>query len=195
VLAGGGVASDRILNARLDEIDFSRLETRRDECASLPVLIDDDPATTLLSIRTKARRQASAGGLALVVVDYLQLMTGEERRERRELEVATISRGLKALARELKVPVLAVSQLSRAVEMRADKRPVLADLRESGQVEQDADVVLFLYRDAVYNLDADPGAAEVIIAKQRNGPTGALRLTWLGQRMSFVNAAPVGTDF
>ncbi|MHB1554596.1 MAG: replicative DNA helicase [Acidimicrobiales bacterium] len=195
VLAGGGVASDRLLAARLDDLDWSRLETRRAELAGVPLLIDDAPGTTLLAIRGRARRQAARGGLALLVVDYLQLIGADRRGTRREAEVAEISRGLKALARELHVPVVAVAQLNRAVELRADKRPMLSDLRESGQLEQDADLVLLLHRAAVYDLDADPGAAELIVAKHRNGPTGVDKLTWLAQRMSFANAAPAGVDF
>lgn len=195
VLAGGGVASDRLLAGRLDDLDFSRLETRRAELSGVPLLIHDAAGTTLLGIRAGARRQAARGGLALIVVDYLQLIGAERRGTRREVEVAEVSRGLKALARELHVPILAVAQLSRAVELRADKRPVLADLRESGQLEQDADLVLLLHRPAAYQLDADPGAAELIVAKHRNGPTGVVRLTWLAHRMSFANAAPAGVDF
>jgi replicative DNA helicase len=189
-LAGGEVASDRLLSGRLDAIDFDRLEARRDQLAGLPLLIDDAPGTTLGTVRARARRQASRGGLALVVVDYLQLIGAEPgRKERRELEVAEVSRGLKALARELAIPVIAAAQLNRGVETRADKRPVLADLRDSGQLEQDADLVLLLHRPAVYDLDANPTVAELIVAKHRNGPTGSVPLVWLGQRMSFENAA------
>lgn len=193
-LAGGGVASDRLLSGRLDALDHERLRRRRDHMASLPLLIDDSPGITLAAIRAKARRQLSKG-LVLVVVDYLQLVVGEGRRERRELEVAEVSRGLKSLARELEVPVVAVAQLNRGLELRANKRPVLADLRDSGQLEQDADVVLFLHRPAVYDLEADPGAAELIVAKHRNGPTGSVHLTWLPHRMAFVDAARTGVDF
>jgi replicative DNA helicase len=189
LLARGGVASDRLLSGQLDALDFERMERRRVRLADVPLQIDDSPGTTLLAIRSKARRLAARDGLGLVVVDYLQLVTGEGRRERRELEVAEVSRGLKSLARELGVPVLALAQLNRAVELRTNKRPLLADLRESGQLEQDADVVLLLHRAAMYDLEADPGAAEVIVAKHRNGPTGSVHLTWLSHRMSFVSAA------
>ena len=192
VLAGGGVASDRLLAGRLDDLDFARLETRRAELSAVPLFIDDAPGTTLIAIRARARRQAARGGLALLIVDYLQLIGAERRGTRREAEVAEISRGLKALARELHVPVLAVAQLNRAVELRADKRPMLSDLRESGSLEQDADVVALLHRPGVYDREADPGAAELIIAKHRNGPTGVVRLTWLPHRMSFASAAPAG---
>jgi replicative DNA helicase len=190
-LAGGGVASDRLLSGRLDDVDFARLRARRDHLARLPVFVDDAPGVTVGAIRARARRQAAAGGLALVVVDYLQLVGSEGRRERRELEVAEVSRGLKALARELAVPVLALCQLNRGVEARSDKRPVLSDLRDSGQQEQDADLVLLLHRPALYDTDADPGQAELLVAKHRSGPTGTVPLTWLGWRMTFVDAGSV----
>jgi len=189
ILARGGVSSERLLSGQLDKLDFERVERHRARLTGVPLHIDDSPNTTLLAIRSKARRLAARDGLGLVVVDYLQLVTGEGRRERRELEVAEVSRGLKALARELAVPVLALAQLNRAVELRSNKRPVLADLRESGQLEQDADVVLLLHRAEMYDLDADPGAAEVIVAKHRNGPTGSVHLVWLSHRMSFADAA------
>src|SRR4029077_14208190 len=144
-------------------------------------------------IRSKARRlKARTGDLGMVVVDYLQLMTGRTSAENRQVEISEISRGLKILARELQVPVVALSQLSRALEMRADKRPMLADLRESGALEQDADVVLFLYRDEIYNPESpDPGMAEVIVAKHRSGPTGVARLAFRGQYTRFDNMARV----
>jgi replicative DNA helicase len=194
-LAGGGVGSDRLLSGRLSEVDFQRLALRRDQLAGRPLLIDDSPVITLAAIHARAGDQASQGGLALLIVDYLQLVVSERRRERRELEVAEVSRGLKSLARELSVPVLAVAQLNRAVELRADKRPLLADLRDSGQLEQDADLVLLLHRPSLYDLDADPCAAELIVAKHRNGQTGSVPLVWLGHRMTFANATPVGADF
>jgi replicative DNA helicase len=191
LLTGGGVDSERMASARLDEADFARLRRRRDQLADLPLVIDDAPGMTLAHIRTRARREAARRGLALVVVDYLQLVMGD-RAERRELEVAEISRGLKALARELSVPVLAVAQLNRAVELRTEKRPLLADLRDSGQIEQDADVVVLLHRPSVYDLGADPLAAELIVAKHRNGPTGSIPLVWLSNRMAFADA--IGAD-
>jgi replicative DNA helicase len=191
LLTGGGVDSERMASARLDEADFARLRRRRDQLADLPLVIDDAPGMTLAHIRTRARREAARQGLALVVVDYLQLVMGD-RAERRELEVAEISRGLKALARELSVPVLAVAQLNRAVELRTEKRPLLADLRDSGQIEQDADVVVLLHRPSVYDLGADPLAAELIVAKHRNGPTGSIPLVWLSNRMAFADA--IGAD-
>jgi replicative DNA helicase len=144
-----------------------------------------------MEIRAKARRmKARYGGLSLLVIDYLQLMSGGSNSENRQLEVSEISRGLKILARELETPIIALSQLSRTLETRADKRPMLADLRESGSLEQDADVVMFLYRDEVYNREsADKGVAEVIIAKHRSGPTGLVKLVFNGVYTKFDNAA------
>ncbi len=192
VFAGGGVPSDRLLVGRLDDVDFARLEARRAELTEAALFIDAAAGTTLLAIRARARWQAARGGLALVVVDYLQLVGAERRGTRREAEVAEVSRGLKSLARELQVPVIAVAQLNRAVELRTVKQPVLADLRESGQLEQDADVVLLLHRPVVYDLNADPLSAELHVAKHRNGPTGLVPLVWLARRMSFVDDASEG---
>jgi replicative DNA helicase len=191
VLARGGVSSERLRTGRLDSLDFERLRAQRDRVAGLPLVIDDDSTTTILGLRSKARHTVRAGGLGLVVVDYLQLVQAEssERHERRELAVAAVSRGLKGVARQLEVPVLAVAQLNRAVELCTDKTPTMADLRESGSLEQDADVVLLLHRPVLYDPDADPGLAELHIAKHRNGPTGVVRLTWLPARMSFANRA------
>jgi replicative DNA helicase len=144
-----------------------------------------------MEIRSKARRlQQRVGKLGLIIVDYLQLMTGRSSAENRQVEVSEISRGLKILARELDCPVMALSQLSRGLEMRADKRPMLADLRESGSIEQDADIVMFIYRDEVYTADSpDRGTAEIIVAKQRNGPTGVARLAFLDHYTKFANMA------
>jgi replicative DNA helicase len=144
-----------------------------------------------MEIRAKARRLAQRySKLGLIVVDYLQLMTGRTSAENRQVEVSEISRGLKILARELSVPVIALSQLSRNLESRADKRPMLSDLRESGSIEQDADVVMFIYRDEVYNPEStERGVAEIIVAKQRNGPIGNKRLVFLGPYTRFDNAA------
>jgi replicative DNA helicase len=144
-----------------------------------------------MEIRSKARKlKSQIGDLGLVVVDYVQLMTGRTSAENRQVEVAEISRGLKILAREIEAPVMALAQLNRGLEQRADKRPMLSDLRESGSLEQDADVVLFLYRDEVYNRETqDQGIAEVIVAKHRSGPTGTVRLAFLGQYTRFANMA------
>ena len=157
----------------------------------MPLFLDDNPRVTVMEMRAKARRiKARFGGLGLIVVDYIQLMSSGGRAENRQLEVSEISRNLKILARELEVPIIALSQLSRRLEERSDKRPMLADLRESGSLEQDADVVMFLYRDEVYNADSpDKGSAEVIVAKHRSGPIGTKRLVFLGQYTRFDNAA------
>ena len=165
--------------------------SQRRKLVDAPLWIDDTPNTTVMEIRAKARRlKSKVGDLGLIVIDYLQLMTGRANAESRQVEISEMSRGLKILARELETPVMALSQLSRGLEMRADKRPMLADLRESGAIEQDADVVMFLYRDEIYNPDtADKGTAEVIVAKHRNGPTGVCRLAFLDYCTLFANMA------
>jgi replicative DNA helicase len=177
--------------------DWPKLVRGVAEVARAPIWIDDTAGVTLMEIRAKVRRLASqlnASGerpLALVVVDYLQLMIGQgNRQENRQQEIAEISRGLKVLARDLDVPVLAIAQLSRAVEARHDKRPLLSDLRDSGAIEQDADMVMFLYRDEYYNPESDDkGIAEVIVGKHRNGPTGKVQLAWLEQYTKFASLA------
>jgi replicative DNA helicase len=185
--------------------DWPKLVRGVAEVGRAPIWIDDSAGITLMEIRAKVRRlasrlyaQTSADGqssapLSLVVVDYLQLMVGSlagNRSENRQQEIAEISRGLKVLARDLNVPVLAIAQLSRAVEQRHDKRPLLSDLRDSGAIEQDADMVMFLYRDEYYNPDSDDkGIAEVIIGKHRNGPTGKVQLAWLEQYTKFASLA------
>ena len=186
------VDSSRIRNGRLQEQDWPKIGDAVARLGDAPLFIDDNPNTTVMEIRAKARRlKARQGGLGLIIVDYLQLMSGSSV-ENRQLEVSSISRGLKVLARELQVPVVALSQLSRQLEARADKRPTLADLRESGSLEQDADVVMFLYRDEMYNPEsADRGTAEVIIAKHRNGPTGKVQLAFLDHYTRFANMARV----
>ena len=153
-------------------------------------LIIDDTATTLAEIRSKCRKYKQTYDIEMVVIDYLQLMSGSNtrRNESRQQEISEISRALKVLARELNVPIIALSQLSRAVEARQDHKPMLSDLRESGAIEQDADVVMFLYRDEYYNPDTEKkNIAEVIVAKQRNGATGSVELVWLGQYTKFAN--------
>jgi len=177
--------------------DWPKLVRGVAEVARAPVWIDDTAGITLMEMRAKVRRLASrlnAQGeipLSLVVVDYLQLMIGQRTRaENRQQEIAEISRGLKVLARDLNIPVLAIAQLSRAVEQRHDKRPLLSDLRDSGSIEQDADMVMFLYRDEYYNPDSDDkGIAEIIIGKHRNGPTGKVQLAWLEQYTKFASLA------
>ena len=186
------VDATRMRNGRLLEADWPKISHAIGRLGEAPIYIDDNPAITVMDIRAKCRRLKSREGLGMVVVDYLQLMSGRSSAENRQVEISEISRGLKILARELKVPVIALSQLSRNLEMRSDKRPMLADLRESGALEQDADVVMFLYRDELYNPDsADRGTAEVIVAKHRSGPTGIARLAFLGQYTRFANMARV----
>ncbi|MGO9196852.1 MAG: replicative DNA helicase [Acidimicrobiales bacterium] len=160
----------------------------RDRMKTWPLRIDDDAAVTALTIRSRARRMLAREGLGLVVIDYLQLVSHRQT-ENRQTQVAEISRELKRIARELSVPVVAVSQLSRNLEAREDKVPRMSDLRESGQLEQDADAVVFLHRPEVYDNEAEPGLAQVIVAKHRNGPTGVIHLTWLPQRMRFADRA------
>jgi replicative DNA helicase len=184
----------RMRNGRLLESDWPKISSAIGRLGDAPIYLDDNPNVTIMDIRAKARRLKAREGVGLVVVDYLQLMTGHarSRAENRQVEVSEISRGLKVLARELDIPVVALSQLSRNLEMRQDKRPVLADLRESGSIEQDADVVLFIYRDELYNPDSpDRGTADVIIAKHRNGPTGLVQLAFVDHHTRFANMARV----
>jgi replicative DNA helicase len=185
------VDSKLMRNGRLGPEDWSRVSHAMGRLADAPLYIDDNPQTTVMEIRAKARRLRSRlGDLGLVVVDYLQLMTGRTSAENRQVEVSEISRGLKILARELEVPVVALSQLSRQLEMRADKRPMLSDLRESGSLEQDADIVMFLYRDEVYNPESpDRGTAEILVSKHRSGPTGMDRVTFNNRFTRFDNLA------
>ena len=187
------IDSARVRTGRLSEDDWGRISQAIGRLASAPIWIDDNPNLTVMEIRAKARRlKSQVGTLGMVVVDYLQLMTGRTRAENRQVEVSEISRGLKILARELECPVVALSQLSRQLELRSDKRPMLADLRESGSIEQDADVVMFIYRDDVYHPDSpDRGQAEIIVSKHRNGPTGVTRLAFLEQFTRFANMARV----
>jgi replicative DNA helicase len=178
----------KLRTGNLTDQDWSRLGQAVGRLADAPVFIDDTEAVTVLEIRAKARRLKQKAGLGLIIVDYLQLMSGPRRSENRQQEISEISRSLKILARELDCPVIAVSQLSRAVEQRQDKRPMLSDLRESGAIEQDADLVMFIYRDEVYNVDStDKGTAEVLVAKHRNGPVGKVRLTFLENYTKFAN--------
>ena len=181
----------RMRNGKLLADDWPKITNAVGRLAEAPIYIDDNPNLTVMEIRGKARRlKAKLGDLGLIVIDYLQLMTGRTNAENRQVEVAEISRGLKILARELEVPVVALSQLSRNLEQRADKRPMLSDLRESGSLEQDADVVMFLYRDEVYNPESpDRGTAEIIVAKHRSGPVGTSRLAFLDHSTKFANMA------
>jgi replicative DNA helicase len=184
------VDSQKLRTGRLSESDWSKIG-RAIGRLEVPLHLDDNPSLTVMEIRAKARRmKARYGSLGLIVIDYLQLMQGRSSAENRQLEVSEISRNLKVLARELEVPIVALSQLSRNLETRGDKRPMLADLRESGSLEQDADVVMFIYRDEVYHPDSpDKGVAEVIVAKHRSGPIGTRRLVFLAPYTRFDNAA------
>jgi replicative DNA helicase len=185
------VDASRMRNGRLLDTDWPKISQAVGRLGEAPIFIDDNPNLTVMEIRSKARRlQSRNGDLGLIIVDYIQLMTGRTSVENRQVEVSEISRGLKILARELNTPVVALSQLSRNLEMRADKRPMLADLRESGAIEQDADVVMFIYRDEMYNPESqDRGTAEIIVAKHRNGPTGIERLAFLDHYSRFANMA------
>ena len=186
------VDSQRLRTGRLSPSDYQRIAKAGAKLNTAPIWIDDSPGATVLEMRAKARRLKAEGGLGLLVIDYLQLMAGTGRQESRQQEVSQISRGLKALARELEVPVIAVSQLSRGPELRTNHRPQLSDLRDSGSIEQDADLVMFLYRPEYYSssgLDEDgsslEGKAELILSKQRNGPTGSLDLYFHKQHTRF----------
>jgi replicative DNA helicase len=187
------IDSSRMRGGFLSESDLARINRAAGALYDIPIYIDDSPAISALEIRAKARRMKMDKGLGLVVVDYLQLMRGRASAERRELEISEISRSLKALAKELNIPVVALSQLNRKVEERTNKRPVLSDLRESGAIEQDADVILFIYRDEVYHKEEDnpnKGIAELILAKQRNGPIGSVKLAFLATYTRFEDLAP-----
>ncbi len=178
----------KIRTGDLTEEDWIKLVHAATPLSQAPIFIDDTPAISAMEIRSKARRLKLEHGLGMIVIDYLQLMSGRGNIESRQQEVSDISRSLKALARELEVPVVTLSQLSRGPEARQDHRPMLSDLRESGAIEQDADLVVFLYRDEYYNPDSEKqNIAEAIIAKQRNGPTGTVELVWLGQYTQFAS--------
>ena len=184
------VDSTRLRNGDLSGTDWTKLSQAIGRLGTAAISIDDDPHLTVMELRAKARRYKSTHGLDLIIIDYLQLMAGRPGAENRTLEVSEVSRGLKLLARELNVPVVALSQLSRGLESRADKRPMLSDLRDSGGIEQDSDVVIFLFRSELYDPDSpDKGTAEVIVAKQRNGPTGTSRLAFLAHYARFANMA------
>lgn len=184
------VDAGKLRGGFLGEADWPRLTRAAGLISEAPIFIDDSPAINVLELRAKARRLQKEYNLGLVVVDYLQLMRGVGRFDNREREISEISRSLKALAKELDVPIMALSQLNRGVETRQDKRPQLADLRESGAIEQDADVIAFIYRDEMYNPDSeDRGKAEVIVGKQRNGPTGKVTLAFRSSLTRFDDLA------
>jgi replicative DNA helicase len=191
------IDAHRLRGGFLGERDWGRLSQAIGTLSEAKIFIDDTPSIGVLEMRAKCRRLASEHGLHLVVVDYIQLMQGRGRFENRTLELASISRSLKGLAKELNVPIVVLSQLSRAPESRSDHRPQLSDLRESGALEQDADVVVFIYREDMYLDKSQPptdaqGVAELLIAKQRNGPTGVVKLAFIREYTRFENLA-VGT--
>jgi replicative DNA helicase len=186
------VDSQRLRKGFLGETDWTKLVKASADLSEAAIYIDDSPAITVLEMKAKARRLKADAGLGLIILDYLQLMRGGAYKESREQEISEISRSLKALAKELNVPIIALSQLNRKVEDRTDRRPQMADLRESGAIEQDADVIAFIYRDEVYHKSEDnpeKGIAEIIIGKQRNGPTGTVKLAFLEKYTSFENLA------
>ncbi len=189
----GRLDQQRMRNGSLEDEDWVRLTTAVGKLNDAPIYIDEGAGLSAFELRARARRlQRQSGQLGLIVVDYIQLMSGtsDKANENRATEISEISRSLKSLAKELNVPVVALSQLNRSVEQRQDKRPVMSDLRESGAIEQDADLILFIYRDEVYNKDSEQkGMAEIIISKQRNGPIGTVRLTFLGEHTRFENFA------
>jgi replicative DNA helicase len=186
----GRINSHRVRTGKLTDDDWPRLTSAVTLLNEAPIHIDDTPGLTPMELRARARRLKREHGLGLVIVDYLQLMQSNDNLENRATEISNITRALKGLAKELDVPLIAMSQLNRSLEQRTDKRPVMSDLRESGAIEQDADVILFIYRDEVYNEDSpEKGTAEVIIGKQRNGPIGKVRLTFLGEYTRFENYA------
>jgi replicative DNA helicase len=192
----GRLDQHRMRTGKLEDEDWEKLTTALGKLNEAPIFIDEGAALSSFDVRARSRRlHRQCGKLGLIVVDYLQLMAAPAGRqgENRATEISEISRSLKALAKELDCPVVALSQLNRSVEQRPDKRPVMSDLRESGAIEQDADLILFIYRDEVYNPDStDKGTAEIIIAKQRNGPIGRVRLTFIGEHTRFENFANAG---
>ena len=191
------VDAHKVRTGFLSQADWPRLVTAAGKLSDAPIYIDDSPGITVMELRAKARRLKAQHDIQMIVLDYLQLMQGHSRSsDNRQQEISEISRSLKALARELNVPLIAISQLSRAVEQRSDHRPQLSDLRESGAIEQDADLVILLLREEYYNpTEENKGMAEAIIAKQRNGPVGTLNLTFIGEYMRFENLVRGQDDF
>jgi replicative DNA helicase len=187
----GSVEGGKVRTGELDNDDWARIIEASEVLREQSIHIDDTPGVIITDVKARARRlKAAEPNLGLIVIDYLQLMQGDDPKSSRQQQISDISRGLKILAKDLEVPVLALSQLNRGVEQRAEKRPMVSDLRESGAIEQDADIIMFIYRDEIYNVDSpDKGLAEVIIAKQRNGPTGTVKLAFQGQFTRFDNLA------
>jgi len=193
----GRLDQQRLRTGRLNDDDWPRLTHAIQKMNDAQLYIDETPALSSIELRARARRLSrQCGKLGLIIIDYLQLMSASSAGENRATEISEISRNLKGLAKELQCPVIALSQLNRSLEQRPNKRPVMSDLRESGAIEQDADVILFIYRDQVYNPDSpDKGTAEIIIGKQRNGPIGTVRLTFLGEYTKFDNYAGGGAMY
>jgi len=190
------VDAHKVRTGFLSQADWPRLVSAAGKLSEAPIYIDDTPGITVMELRAKARRLKSQYDIKLIILDYLQLMQGPARSENRQQEISEISRSLKALARELNVSLIAISQLSRAVEQRADHKPQLSDLRESGAIEQDADLVALIVREEIYNpTEENKGMADLIIAKQRNGPIGNIKLAFLGEFMRFDNLAARGEEF
>ena len=182
------VDASKLRTGQLADNEWERLLESADDIARSNLIIDDTPSISVAELRSKCRKFKAERGLSMIIIDYLQLMSGSGKAESHQLEIAEISRGLKAVAREMNVPVLALSQLSRQVEQRPDHRPMLSDLRDSGAIEQDADVVMFIYRDDYYHPDTErKGISEIIIAKQRNGQVGTIELVWLAEYTKFAN--------
>ncbi|MGY8795557.1 MAG: replicative DNA helicase, partial [Woeseiales bacterium] len=187
----GRVDQTHLRTGNFPDEDWSRINTAVQLMSDAPIYIDDSPGLSPTEIRARARRLKRESNLGLIVLDYLQLMQVHGASENRATEISEISRSLKSLAKELEVPIIALSQLNRSVEQRTDKRPVMSDLRESGAIEQDADLIIFIYRDEVYNPDSPKkGIADIIIAKQRNGPIGDFLLTFVGKYTKFENWVP-----
>jgi replicative DNA helicase len=185
-----GVEAQNIRNGEISDGEWAKLVEAAEKIGRSNLIIDDTPGISIGELRSKCRKYKLEHNLGLIIIDYLQLMTGNGKTDSRQQEISDISRSLKALARELNVPVVALSQLSRAVEKRDDKRPIMSDLRESGAIEQDADVVMFIYREDYYNHDLEPekrDISEIIIGKQRNGPIGTVRLAWIPKYTKFGN--------
>ncbi len=195
ICAEARINAHLVRTGKLPHSEGPKLSKTVHKLTDAPIYVDDTPASTVLEIRAKARRLKAEKGIGLIIIDYLQLMTGPAKAESREREISHISRSLKSLAKELNIPVMALAQLNRAVEARSDKRPQLSDLRESGSIEQDADVVMFLNRPEYYGIEKDEngesleGVAEVIVGKQRNGPTGMVKLAFVKEYARFENLA------
>jgi len=189
------VNAHKVRTGFFSQTDWPKLVTAAGNLSESPIYIDDTPSITALELRAKARRLKSRYDIQMIIVDYLQLMSGGGKSDNRQQEISEISRSMKSLARELDVPVIAISQLSRAVEQRADHRPMLSDLRESGAIEQDADLVMLLLREEYYTpTEENKGLAELIVAKQRNGPVGSIKLAFLHEYTKFSNLSRVSEE-